>query len=217
MSFDSKTESVENILLVAQRTAFNKRDFNLVKLLSVVTKRRHKSLLLYTQLTTLQEKMTSEEAFAYPLENKLSKSVYENTHKEAPCRFPSYRAIVEIKNEYSPIKTSIKVTETKAKVQLQDLMDHKSKRLVKLQEKEILKYLNDRKKDSDELILISSWGMDGSSSLSKYHQSFNNSNRNNLQDSDLLVTATSPLRLYVHSDPNNIIWNNMKMKQYYME
>ena len=51
--------------------------------------------------------------------------------------------------------------------------------------------------------------MDGSSSLSKYHQSFNNSNRNNLQDSDLLVTATSPLQLYVHSDPNKILWNNM--------
>ena len=51
--------------------------------------------------------------------------------------------------------------------------------------------------------------MDGSSSLSKYHQSFYNSNRNNLQDSDLLVTATSPLRVYVHSDPNNFLWNNI--------
>ena len=153
--------------------------------------------------------MTSEEAFAYFLNKKLSKSVYENTHKEAPCRFPSYRAIVKIKNECSPIKTSIEVTETKAKVQLQDLIDHTSKRLVKLQEKETLKYLNDRKKDSDELILISSWGMDGSSSLSKYNQTFNNSNRNNLQDSDLLVTATSPLQLYVHSDPNNILWNSI--------
>ena len=147
MSFDSKTESVEKILLVAQRTAFNERDFNLVKSVSVVTKRRHESLLLYIQLTTLQEKMTPEEAFAYFLDNKLSKSVYENTHKEAPCKFPSYRAIVEIKNECSPIKTSIEVTETQAKVQLQDLMDHTSKRLVKLQEKEILKYLSDRKKD----------------------------------------------------------------------
>ena len=48
MSFDSKTESVEKILLVAQRTAFNKRDFNLVKLLSVVTKRLHEPLLIYT-------------------------------------------------------------------------------------------------------------------------------------------------------------------------
>ena len=146
MSFDSKTESVKKKILVAQRTAFNKCDFNLVKVLNVVTKRRHESLLLHTQLTTLQEKMTSEEAFAHFLDNKLSKSVYENTHKEAPCRLPSYRAIVEIKNECSPIKTSIKVTETKAKVQLQDLM-HTSRRLVKLQEKEILKYLNDRKKD----------------------------------------------------------------------
>ena len=180
MLFDSKTESVEKILLVAQRTAFNKRDYNLVKLLSVVTKRRHESLLLYTQLTTLQEKMTSEEAFAYFLDNKLSKSVYENTHKEAPCRFPSYRAIFEIKNECFPLKSSIEISETKAKVQLQDLMDHTSKRLVKLLEKEILKYLNDRKIDSDELILISSWGMDGASSFSKYHQSFSNSTKYNL-------------------------------------
>ena len=145
MSFDSKTESVEKILSVAQRTAFNKRDFNLVKLFSVVTMMRHESLLLYTHLTTLQEKMISEEAFSYFLNNKLSKSVYENNHKEAPCRFPSYRAIVEIKNECSPLRTSIKVTETKAKVHLQDLIDHTSKRLVKLPEKEILKYLNDRK------------------------------------------------------------------------
>ena len=146
--------------------------------------------------------MTFEEAFAYFLDDKLSTSVYENTQKEAPCRFSSYRAIVEIKNECSPIKTSIEVTETKTKVQLQDLMDHTSKRLLKIQEKEILKYLNDRKKDFDELILISSWGIDGSSSLSNF-------NRNYLQGSDLFVTATSPLRLYVHSDPNNILWNNV--------
>ena len=149
------------------------------------------------------KKMTSEEAFAYFLDNKLSQSVYENTHKEAPCRFPSYRAIIEIKNECSLIKTLIDVTETKAKDQLQDLMDYTSKCLVKLQEKGILKYLNDRKKDSDKLITNFVVG-DGSSSLSKYHQSFNNSIRNNLKDSDLLVTARSPLRLYVHSDPNNI-------------
>ena len=133
MSIGSKTESVKEILLVAQRIAFDKCDFNLVKLLSAVTKGRYESLLLYTQLTTLQGKMTSEEAFAYFLDNKLSKSVYENIHKKAPCRFPSYRAIVKIKNECSPIKTSIEVTERKTKVQLQDLMDHtSSKRLVKL-------------------------------------------------------------------------------------
>ena len=147
MSFNSKTKFVEKILLVAQTTAFNKSDFKLVKLLIVVTKRQHESLLLYTQLTTLKEKMTSKEALAYFLDNKLSISVYENAQKEASCRFPSYRAIVEIKNECSPTKISIEVTETKAKVQLQDLMDHTSKRLVKLQEKEILKYLNNRKKD----------------------------------------------------------------------
>ena len=98
--------------------------------------------------------MTSDEAFAYFLDNKLSQSVYENTHKEAPCRFPSHRAIIKIKNECSLIKTSIDVTETKIKVQSQDLMDYTSKCLVKLQEKDILKYLDDRKKDSDELILI---------------------------------------------------------------
>ena len=143
MSFDSKTESVEKILLVEQRTAFNKRDFNLVKLLC-----RYKEatrIIIAIHSASNVEKITSEEAFAYFLDNKLSKSVYENTLKEAPCRFPSYRAIVEIKIECSPIKTSIEVTETKAKVQLQDLMNHTSERLVKLQEKEILKYLNEKK------------------------------------------------------------------------
>ena len=109
-------ESVEKILLVAQRTAFNKRDFNLVKLLCRYKEATRMIIAIHSASNV--EKITSEEAFAYFLDNKLSKSVYENTFKEAPCRFPSYRAIVEIKNECSPIKTSIEVTETKAKVQL---------------------------------------------------------------------------------------------------
>ena len=58
-----------------QRTAFDKRDFNLVKLLKVITKRRHKSFLLYTQLTTLQKKMTSKEVFATFLDKSFTMQI----------------------------------------------------------------------------------------------------------------------------------------------
>ena len=99
MPFDPKTESFEKVLFVAQRTGF-KRDFDLVILISVITKRGHKSPLLYAQLATLEEKMTS---FAYFLDNKLSKSV--NILIKKHCE-GFHRTIAKIKNECSPLKTS---------------------------------------------------------------------------------------------------------------
>ena len=66
-----------------------------------------------------------------------------------------------------------------------------------------IEYLETENKDFEELILLSSWELDGSSGHSQYNQQFSNLGANG---SDLLATTTTPLHLYMlKNDTNSIL------------
>lgn len=93
------------------------------------------------------------------------------------------------------------------KVNPQDLMDHTVKRLIVMQQAEIMEYLDLNDMKNAELILLSTWGLDGSSGHSQYHQRFPSCSQRQ-EDEDLLATATTPIRLSLSNDLNKIFWFN---------
>jgi hypothetical protein len=100
---------------------------------------------------------------------------------------------------------SITITETRAKVSLDALMRHKAERICEMQRDSLLKYLHDKDEDIVELVLLSSWGMDGSTGHSQYHQILPNGK----SDSDLFATALTPIRLSLYNDDKTTFWLNL--------
>lgn len=84
-------------------------------------------------------------------------------------------------------------------------MQHTAERICKLQRENILNYLREKDLDCIDLVLLSSWGMDGSTGHSQYHQRLPEGK----SDADLFATATTPIRLSLHADDKQIFWLNL--------
>lgn len=112
--------------------------------------------------------------------------------------FPSYNCIVKSKKACYPSEEHILVTESRAEIDLQAILNKTAERLVEAQKKVITSVL-----PNSSFTLISKWGCDGSSGHSAYKQRFENS-----EDTDeyLFVYSFVPLRLI--GEGNNIIWQN---------
>ncbi|KOB71232.1 putative DNA-mediated transposase [Operophtera brumata] len=82
--------------------------------------------------------------------------------KEGITNYPSYYAIVKEKSLCYPPKEDVSITENSAKIKMQALLDLPTKRLLKSLAQPII--------GNPELVLVSKWGLDGSSSQSTYHQ-----------------------------------------------
>ena len=74
---------------------------------------------------------------------------------------PNYNEVLEVKKECYP--DEIIITENSAEIKLQSLLDNTTMRLAKS-----VKSLD--LQNTDKLVLISKWGMDGSSSQAEYKQ-----------------------------------------------
>ncbi|KAL4705902.1 hypothetical protein ACJJTC_017484 [Scirpophaga incertulas] len=109
---------------------------------------------------------TKNEALGIFIDLNQSKAQYENMRSYLITKncllFPSYKSIREAKRMCYPPDSSIEITNIKAKIKLQDLLDHTSARLIKIDDvyKQGLNHLN----------LYSKWGCDGSSGQSEYKQ-----------------------------------------------
>lgn len=90
---------------------------------------------------------------------------------------------------------------------MQSLMQHTVERIVQLLNKEINQYMDDNNHDFVEMVLLSSWGMDGSTGYSQYHQSLSSTNQQD--DSDVFSVTTTPIHLYLHGDRQHIFWYNL--------
>ncbi|KAL4713612.1 hypothetical protein ACJJTC_016695 [Scirpophaga incertulas] len=79
---------------------------------------------------------TKDEALGIFIELNLSKAQYENMRSYLITKncllFPSYKSIREAKRMCYPPDSSIEITNIKAKIKLQDLLDHTSARLIKI-------------------------------------------------------------------------------------
>jgi hypothetical protein len=99
----------------------------------------------------------------------------------------------------APNLSTMEITATRAKVKLAALMTHTVERIMEMEKDTIMKYLDENNFDDAHLVLLSSWGMGG--------QKFPSGS----SDSDLFVTATTPIRLSLSGDNKNkkIFWLNL--------
>lgn len=146
--------------------------------------------------------LTSDEALAYYIDSKATSHSYKQTRKWSMKAghqvFPSYYSVAKSKMACCPSEEHISVTDTRAEIKLQGILDKTAERLVEVQSDAIRSVLP----DSSSFTLISKWGCDGSSGHSTYKQKFENTDAT---DEFLFVFSFVPIRLY---DGQNIIWQN---------
>lgn len=191
-------------LIMASRYAANRnKNKDLYTVLSKVSQnleqpRKIRKLLEAPKIPIKQK--SAEEALTFLLDNSLTKSVYTNIRLESKkCGadiWPSYNCIREVKSQCRPPKEKISISEKKAEVTLQALLNHTSSRIVESQRKVIIQHMQNSGTLEMELLLMCSWGMDGSTGHSPYKQSFKSVEDNeSLSDRSLFVTSLIPLRL----------------------
>lgn len=146
--------------------------------------------------------LSSDEALAYYIDSKSTTHAYKQTRKWSIIAghnvFPSYFSVVKSKQACYPAEEHIAITETRAEINLQALLNKTAERLVLAQNEVINSVLP----TSSKFTLVSKWGCDGSSGHSTYKQKFENS-----EDTDefLFVFSFVPLKLH---DGSKIIWQN---------
>lgn len=123
------------------------------------------------------------------------RSVVNALHKNC---FPSYRALLEKKNEYIPSK--ITVTEVFAEVDLQELLHKTVDGILKLPD-------IDDKFSCNQLKLQCKWGFDGSAGHSVYKQKFTDV-YSDFTDEYVFFIAFVPLKLITLNQ--EMIWSNPK-------
>jgi hypothetical protein len=202
---DPKEDSIEKALLLARRTAYHQKEQNMVKVIGHILKNQEISNRMLAQLTDQHGRMSAEEAFGVLIEAGLSKSQYEIIHRESPSRFPPYNVIGAVKKTCSPPGEFIEETGSKISVKMQALMENTAKRIIKIVDGEIIEYLDANGLDSTELVLLSSWGMDGSTGYSQYHQALPEGCKD---DSDVFSSTLTPVRLFMHNNQKQIMWFN---------
>lgn len=204
-SLDPKVDSIHKALLMARRTAFKRHDVNVVKVIGHLLKNQDYFSKMYVQLTNDRQLKTPEEAFALIIEAHLTKAQYEIFHFDCPSRYPPYNVIAGAKKTCAPPVEFIEGSASKIKVELQALMNHTASRILQVIRQDVTDYLDSHDLDCAELVLLSSWGMDGSTGYSQFNHSLP---EGSIDDSDVFAATLTPIQLYVHSDGKHILWHN---------
>lgn len=155
---------------------------------------------------------TAEEALSFLLNNSMQKLVYQNMRLESKnCGaniWPAYNHVRDAKSLCRPPKEAIVITEKKAIVTLQSLLNHTASRLVELQNDVFVHHMQKKEISEIDTVLMCSWGMDGSTGHSTYMQHFQSTNDNESpNDANMFIVSLIPLRLLTAD--NVIIWNNV--------
>ncbi|KAL0879456.1 hypothetical protein ABMA27_003207 [Loxostege sticticalis] len=112
--------------------------------------------------------------------------------------YPSFYSLSKSKASCCPSDEHISVTESRAEIKLQAILDKTAERLA---QDEVIRSVLPR----SYYTLISKWGCDGSSGHSTYKQRFENTNAT---DEFLFVYSFVPLRLL---DGETVIWQNPRL------
>lgn len=115
--------------------------------------------------------------------------------KKHGSNFPEYRHIKDEKKKCYP--ENVTVTETSASIKLQSLLNHTAQRIIETKSIDELQSLHGK-----TLVLISKWGMDGSSGHSQYKQNFVD---NSATDCNLFTISMVPINL---SCDQKEVWQN---------
>lgn len=153
--------------------------------------------------------LSADAALSYLVDRKMSKNDYQALRSLSigqHCRMvPPYSKVAEAKKLCYPPQTAITITESKAEVQLQALLDHTVQRIILLQ-REVISSIADE--NVKKMSLICKWGCDGSSGQSAYKQRFED---DSISDSNVFFTSVVPLQLVSVDRKSNakiVIWKN---------
>lgn len=180
-------------------------NLNMYRILSSILKNPEKaeSVPDFIENEVVTPKMfSSEKALGIMISLNLSKAQYIHLRKasleENINQYPSYYQIQKAKFECYPPQSSITVSETEAKIQLQSLLDHTTNRILNI---------NNVKPETRKLILISKWGCDGASGQSIYKQKFQTGHIQD--DSSFFISTLVPIKLF-DPETTKIFWENSR-------
>lgn len=146
--------------------------------------------------------LSGDEALAYYVDSKSNTNAYKKTRKwsiKAGAKvFPSLYTLRKSKIACFPPEEQIAVTETRAEIKVQAVLDKTTERLILAQEEVVSSLL-----PCSSFTLISKWGCDGSSGHSTYKQKFTNTD-----DSDEYLFVFSFVPIQLRDDVGNIVWQN---------
>lgn len=149
-----------------------------------------------------QRCLSKEEALAYYVDARATTHSYKQTRKWSMKVghkvFPSFNSVRQAKLDCYPSEEQIFLTETRAEIKLQAVLNKTVERLISAQ-LEVFKSLP----PGSAFSLISKWGCDGSSGHSTYKQKFANS-----EDTDEFLFVFSFVPLQLRDNSGNIVWQN---------
>lgn len=153
-------------------------------------------------------KADPEKSLSFILKNNFSVNQYKGIKTfgsdHGSDLFPSYKSVHEAKNDCRP--EGIIYMELKCEVTMQRLLDHTSKRIMKIIEKDLITEMKEKNIFISKFKMISNLGFDGTSHQSNYNQKFESPNVPVTLDSNLFVTTLTPL--FMKSSDLNIGWIN---------
>lgn len=172
---------------------------------------KDKTSLYRNSLKIVQEEaLSQDEALSLLIETRLSKHQYQllqQTSRGKKCKlFPHYSNVLQAKKRCYPKDTEITITESKASVTLQALLDHTVDRILSIQAEAVEALPSDT---VCNLELKCKWGCDGTSSQRNYKQKFIDGECND--DSKIFFTSLVPLELsFVNQESSvkNVVWKN---------
>lgn len=130
----------------------------------------------------------------------LTRNQYEIIRTSDKKLWPSYGIIQIAKKDCYPNPESYVVTETSAEINLQDLLNHTTTRLI-LYLEEVLQTLTTS--EGASMVLFTKWGCDGSKQT-QIMQKFEDISDS---DSNIFQSSMVPLRLVCKTN-NRVIWQN---------
>lgn len=147
-----------------------------------------------------------EEALALIIDCDLGKEKYTDIQKGAKRRganiYPPYNVISEVKKQCYP--KNVIITDTEARIPLQDLLDLTIQRLVQVQ----LEVLQRMPSDITTVDVMYKWGLDGSGGHSIYKQNLSSSQYG---DSNIILSTIVPLEMSAKTNNSKqIYWKNTK-------
>lgn len=167
------------------------------------------ALRTVTDMTT--NRYSADAALSLIVEYRMSKHVYQGIRSGAlelnSKIYPSYKSVLEAKKKCYPPKDDITITESKAAVKLQALLDHTASRILAVQS-EVLHLLPSS--EIYKLNLVCKWGCDGTSGQSTFKQKFDNDDEDKT-DATIFFTSVVPLQLvFVDGGDNEgiTVWKN---------
>lgn len=154
-----------------------------------------------------QRCLTGDEALAYYVDSKSTSHSYKQTRKWSMLAghqvFPSFCSVSFLaKKACLPLEEHLEITETRAEVKLQAVLDKTAQRLISAQ-REVITGCSSFGNEAPSFTLISKWGCDGSSGHSTYKQKFADTEAT---DEYLFVFSLVPLQL--RDESGNIAWQN---------